>query len=233
MSDSENSRSTEQSTMRKLYRSTRLKVIAGVCGGVSEYFNVDVVIVRLLWVLMTIFGGSGIIAYILCWIMIPEGTGEQPTSSKPAPGALWVGVVLVIIGFITLFTWSGWQVCMFPLSIHTSIFPGILVLIGIGLLLGWLLSRTRYRSDHNAGETTSSESDVPHEPARFYRSRDLRVISGICGGAGKHFNLDPTIIRILWILFALASLGTAALLYVILIFAIPEEPFDGELNGSK
>ena len=52
-----------------------------------------------------------------------------------------------------------------------------------------------------------------------------KVIAGICGGLGKYFNLDPTIVRILWVLFGIASLGTALLVYIVLIFVIPEEPF--------
>ena len=58
--------------MKKLYRSNK-KVIAGVCGGLGEYFNIDPTIVRVLWILITIFSmGLGIIAYIVCWIIIPE-----------------------------------------------------------------------------------------------------------------------------------------------------------------
>ncbi|MCX6639863.1 MAG: PspC domain-containing protein [bacterium] len=59
---------------------------------------------------------------------------------------------------------------------------------------------------------------------RLYRSRDQRILSGICGGFGKYFNLDPTIVRILWVVLGIGSFGTALILYVILIFVIPEEP---------
>jgi phage shock protein C len=58
---------------------------------------------------------------------------------------------------------------------------------------------------------------------KLYRSRDNRVLAGVCGGIGKHFNIDPTIIRILWILFSLAY-GAGLLIYIICIFIIPEEP---------
>lgn len=59
--------------MKKLYRSKRDRVIAGVCGGLGEYFDIDPTIVRLLWVFFTIFGiFPGIIAYIIAWVIIPE-----------------------------------------------------------------------------------------------------------------------------------------------------------------
>ena len=57
---------------KKLFRSKKNKVIAGVCGGIGEYFNVDPVLIRLLWVVFTLIGGAGILAYIIAWIIIPE-----------------------------------------------------------------------------------------------------------------------------------------------------------------
>ncbi len=57
---------------KKLYLSSRDKKIAGVCGGIAEYFNVDPTLVRLLWILLTLMGGFGILAYIIAWAIIPK-----------------------------------------------------------------------------------------------------------------------------------------------------------------
>lgn len=57
--------------MKRLYRSQQQKMIAGVCGGIAEYFDVDPTIVRLGWVLLGFAGGSGILAYIIAWIIVP------------------------------------------------------------------------------------------------------------------------------------------------------------------
>jgi len=57
---------------KKLYRSVTDKMVGGVCGGLAEYFAIDPVIVRLIFVLAVIFGGSGILAYIILWIIIPQ-----------------------------------------------------------------------------------------------------------------------------------------------------------------
>lgn len=57
---------------KKLYRSKTNKTIAGVCGGLAEYINMDPTVVRLLWVLITAFAGAGLIAYLVCAIVIPE-----------------------------------------------------------------------------------------------------------------------------------------------------------------
>ena len=57
---------------RKLYKSREYKTIAGVCGGLAEYFDIDVTIVRLIWVAFILMGGSGILAYIIAALVIPE-----------------------------------------------------------------------------------------------------------------------------------------------------------------
>ncbi len=57
---------------KRLYRSKKSKILGGVCGGLAEYFNVDPVVIRLLWVVLTLVYGVGILAYIIAWIIIPE-----------------------------------------------------------------------------------------------------------------------------------------------------------------
>lgn len=58
--------------MKKLYRSSTNKKLCGVCGGIAEYFELDPTIVRLLWVLFTLFVGCGILAYIICALVMPK-----------------------------------------------------------------------------------------------------------------------------------------------------------------
>lgn len=59
---------------KKLYKSSTDKKLAGVCGGIAEYFNIDSTLVRLGWVLFSLLGGSGLLAYIIAAIIIPERT---------------------------------------------------------------------------------------------------------------------------------------------------------------
>ena len=59
---------------------------------------------------------------------------------------------------------------------------------------------------------------------RFYRSRKERMISGVCGGIAEYFNLDPSLVRIIWILFSLPGAGVLA--YIVAVLIIPEKPID-------
>lgn len=56
----------------KLYRSNIHKVFGGVCGGLAEYFDVDAVFIRALFIIMFIAGGTGLLAYIILWILLPK-----------------------------------------------------------------------------------------------------------------------------------------------------------------
>ena len=60
--------------MNKLYRSKKNRIIAGVCGGIGEYFKIDPTLVRLLWLFISMVsaGVGGLVAYIIAWIIIPE-----------------------------------------------------------------------------------------------------------------------------------------------------------------
>ena len=63
---------------QNLHKSRSNKVIAGVCGGVGEYFNVDATIIRLVWALAVFMGGSGFIIYILAMIIMPDDPRVEP-----------------------------------------------------------------------------------------------------------------------------------------------------------
>lgn len=57
---------------KKLYKSSVNRRLCGVCGGIAEYFNIDPTLVRLVWVIITLMGGAGILAYIIAAIIIPD-----------------------------------------------------------------------------------------------------------------------------------------------------------------
>ena len=57
---------------KKLTRSREDKKLAGVCGGIAKYFGLDSNIIRLIWVLAVVFAGVGLLAYLICALLIPE-----------------------------------------------------------------------------------------------------------------------------------------------------------------
>lgn len=101
----------------RLYRSGTDKVFGGVAAGLGDYMNIDPVIVRILFVLLFLFGGSGILVYIILWIAIPSrsrieelyekaGAGEAPPENVNATTrtntSLVAGILLIAVGLLFL-----------------------------------------------------------------------------------------------------------------------------------
>ena len=103
---------------KKLYKSSNDKVLAGVCGGIAEYFAVDAVIVRMMWIVFTLMGGAGLLAYIIAMIIIPENpygksvgdnytryedyNTEQGNSGNNRSSSLVLGGILILFGAFVL-----------------------------------------------------------------------------------------------------------------------------------
>lgn len=137
-------------TTDRLYRSTTDKVIGGVSGGLGVYLNIDPVIVRIMFVLLAVFGGSGVLVYIILWIVIPEqkysfGTkvGEEDNNMKktnPDPGAdplassrkrnssLIAGIALIAFGLLFLLD------RLIPMYNLWDFWPLLLIVAGVLLI---------------------------------------------------------------------------------------------------
>jgi phage shock protein C len=143
---------------KRLYRSNTNKVIGGVAGGMAEHFATDPVLVRVLFVLAAIFGGGGVLIYIILWIVIPsnpvivmnnftqntqaEKPGNENTEKAEAPPAednktkkkrhdgLIGGLILITIGVIFLIN------RLIPEIDFEDLWPVILIVIGLGILIG-------------------------------------------------------------------------------------------------
>lgn len=66
-------------THKRLLRSRRDKKIAGICAGFADYFELDVTLIRIVWLLVVLLAGTGLLAYLVCWIVIPLEPESVPT----------------------------------------------------------------------------------------------------------------------------------------------------------
>lgn len=83
---------------KELRRNSQNRVVAGVCGGIGEYFNVDPTIIRLLWVILTIFSaGTGILLYLIAAIIIPSDNKPTKKSNKALAIILSIGALLLVL----------------------------------------------------------------------------------------------------------------------------------------
>ncbi|MFI4958960.1 MAG: PspC domain-containing protein [Lysobacterales bacterium] len=59
-------------TDKRLYRSRSNRTLAGVCAGIAEYYGWDPTLVRVAWIVLTLLGGSGVLLYLIMWLVMPE-----------------------------------------------------------------------------------------------------------------------------------------------------------------
>ncbi len=212
--------------MRKLYRSTTNRMIAGICGGIGEFFNIDPTLVRILFAISVLFGGFGVLAYIVGWIVIPEGSpGEKGKINVPASNSgvlgLSIGAILVIIGLGMFFNrmryWYFMPDWLYPIFSLQTFFA--LALIGAGVFFIFYM----FRNGDSGKGIENPISGLTN--GTLFRSTTDKKISGVCGGIGEHFKIDPTIIRVLWIVVSLSTgLVPGVIIYLILAVVIPERP---------
>lgn len=58
--------------MKRLYKNSQNKMLCGVCSGLAEYLNLDATVIRVVWAILSCFGGLGIVAYIICAVVMPD-----------------------------------------------------------------------------------------------------------------------------------------------------------------
>lgn len=208
--------------MSRIYKSEKDKVFDGVCGGIGEYFDIDPVIIRLLWVVLVIFGGTGVVAYVLAMLIIPKSPEDFIPEAKEVKKSdpekysnrFW-GVIIIIAGFLLLFGLVG------PLG---GLFAGLaflmghvlwpLLIIGLGFYL--------YFNQSESDKMSSTLKEVFPEGKKLYKSKSDRRISGVCGGIGRYFDIDSNIIRIFWAVATLGSFGVGVLAYLALAVFLTE-----------
>lgn len=218
----------QQKIPKRLYKSRRDKIIDGVCGGFAEYFEVDASIIRLIWVLITLMGGSGLIAYLIAMIIMPVNpehlTTQQPDNIyKNGRGdrRRFFGVMLILIGVLILMANIGWIWDFGWWSFSWKILLPILVIV-LGIFLIYTQESRKIGVKENVEFQTGGEMNNK-KIKELRRSRTDRKLFGVCAGIAKYFELDVTLIRVIFVFAGLLSFGWVLLIYIILGIVMPEE----------
>lgn len=140
---------------KRLYRSRDNGIIAGVCAGLGDYFDIDPVLIRIIAVILIFPGGVGLIGYIVAWIAMPyppEGEAdvvvesgepaERPDVVKYLPGAILIALGVIFLSN-RLFWWFDFGV----------IWPFGLIAIGV-ILIARTLSKQKKEGGHDDSVAT-------------------------------------------------------------------------------
>jgi len=212
---------------KRLYRSRRHKMLGGVCGGIAEYLGVDPTIVRVAWIVISIFPLiPGILVYIIAWIVIPKEPGADSPStvsgSPPGTAAAFFGFFFIALGTLLLlsnldiFDWDRWWHISWEYAV-----PLLLIAAGVFFLVRPSIQKATEQSPGETG-TGSATSESGPERKRLRRSLSDKKLFGICGGVAEYFDIDPSIVRIGFVFFSLWPTGLGVLVYVLLLLVMPE-----------
>lgn len=184
---------------RRLYRSRTDRVIGGVCGGLGDYLRIDPIPIRIAWLAMILFGGTGLVAYLIAWIIIPP---IPPGGVVPAPAprdyqssrnvSRILGIGLLVVGVILL---AG-RFHFLPFVPWSWIWPLILVLLGALLLIrpsGSEGAPDDQETPKPSGETTGQQSTASEgEPAPSAESYSESDSAESAGEASAAATPDPS-----------------------------------------
>ena len=203
--------------VKRIYRSQTDRVLAGVCGGLAEYFKVDPALVRIIWILITLFGGSGILAYIVALFILPQEYEVKGTAPETAEEnsqnlqPIW-GILLIVLGFVLLIQHSD----IVGLAWHKFWSSGLNIFLGLFVIALGIYMIVSKKSDLSG--IFDVKSAYP-----LHLSMDNKQIAGVCGGIGETLIIDPTLVRFLWVFGTLLSAGIGIVLYIALALILPPE----------
>ena len=158
---------------KRLHRSNTDKVIGGVSGGLANYLGVDPVLIRVAFVLLTLFGGGGVLIYIVMWIAIPAETIDYqaafsnnpdpvadadteiiPAKNNQSNTALVAGVLLIIAGLLFLAD------RLMPFYNLIDFWPVILIVAGVLVIKPDLFKTVPVKDDDTSSDNAGSTNIV-------------------------------------------------------------------------
>jgi len=127
---------------KRLYRSGKGRVVAGICGGLADYFDIDPLLIRIVFIILALTGGLGIILYLAAWLIIPGQNSSADQSKTPPthkerssemnrnPSGVVFGVLIIILGIGLLL--HNYGLFNFKFSL---VWPLILIAVGLRLII--------------------------------------------------------------------------------------------------
>ncbi|MFZ2487288.1 MAG: PspC domain-containing protein [Anaerolineae bacterium] len=224
----------ELPTKRRLYRSTTDRAVAGVAGGLGDYFSIDPGLVRVGWLAASLLtlGGALALYAVLAWLVPQEPAAHAAVKIAPRgdlwprlksnPAVFW-GAMLLLSGIVWLLNNLNvlpWRLDRLWGSMWSLFAPLLVIGFGVYLVLVFVGRAPDLRQlTRSSGKLRQVGAGLP-----LRRSRTDRQIAGVCGGIAAYLNIDSLVVRIAWALFTVATGGPfGVLLYLLAMFAIPQQ----------
>ncbi len=208
-----NAQETADPRPKRLVRSNTDYLLFGVCGGVADYFDISSNLIRSFFIVSSLIGGWGIAAYLFSMIFLkknPEKISDEQNLTRDNNFKFSAGFSLSFIGFLYTFELIGLISYSKFFGISRDLFLPVLIL-SAGLFILFIY--------HPVQKKISKEAVI------LRRSSNRRIL-GVCGGIAEYLNTEPVVVRMLWLIFSLITLGVGTVIYLLFYMIIPEAKDD-------
>ncbi|HNS04297.1 MAG TPA: PspC domain-containing protein [Anaerolineae bacterium] len=219
-------------TKKRLYRSTTDRAVAGVAGGLGEFFGVDPGLVRVIWLILSILTlGIALLIYALAAWILPKEPPEYAAIKITPQGNLWPrlksnpmvlwGGLLLLVGVVLLLNNVGllpWRIDALWRGLMSVVGPALLIGLGVYLVLVFLGRAPDLRRVARAGgDLRRAGHSLP-----LRRSRRDRQLAGVCGGIAAYWDIDSLVVRMAWVVLSILTGGVlGAAVYAAAVFLVP------------
>jgi len=219
-------------TKKRLYRSTTDRAVAGVAGGLGEFFGVDPGLVRVIWLILSILTlGIALLVYALAAWILPKEPPEYAAIKITPQGNLWPrlksnpmvlwGGLLLLVGVVLLLNNVGllpWRIDALWRGLMSVVGPALLIGLGVYLVLVFLGRAPDLRRVARAGgDLRRAGHSLP-----LRRSRRDRQLAGVCGGIAAYWDIDSLVVRMAWVVLSILTGGVlGAAVYAAAVFLVP------------
>lgn len=199
--------------IHRLSKSNYNKIILGVCGGMGEYFSIEPVFFRLMFLFSILLGGWGIILYLIAGLLMPHNNEDSEIDEaaleriKKSNNVSLIAGVILLAGLYIIFNDLGYFDFLSLVGIPSEF---VLVLI-IGVIIFFVFS------------LHSGVKEEKALPGKFFRSRDKALFGGVCSGFAGYIGVSPASIRLIAVFLSFITLGFPVLIYLFFMAKIPKE----------
>lgn len=209
----------EEPHPKSLSKIKKGSLIAGVCTGIANYFGIEPVIIRVLFVVSIFLGGWGIIFYIIAALLLPPESPADENSTMEIPENNYAktiaGGLFVFIGIFFIADNFGFMNYLFFFRLPKFLLLPIIMILTGGFIL------------FKINDFIPVKSGI--RKTKFYKSRNNRRIIGVCGGLADYLNIESNNLRMIWIIFSFLTIGVGLILYIF-IAAFTDKEAEPELE---
>lgn len=214
--------SNPQPPIKKIFvRSNSDVIIAGVCSGIAKYTNTEPALIRILAMLTLLFGGWSVAVYLIIAALTPVENNKVDLTSDEILQQKRINYKTILSGSMILTgIYFGFKSIGYFSSERLFVLPNNFILPLVAIIIGVLILTNRLQTKKHPG----------NHKKYFHKSHKDKRLLGVCGGIAEYTEIDSTLIRTVFFISTLLTLGIWAVVYFILALSSENEKIINDIN---